>query len=126
MPNGLGIFGGPERRSRIRFPIELATRYAILGRQEIQGKGRTVNISSHGVLIACAHEVSPGTSIRVVIEWPTLLGNVYPLALHIQGSVVRSDCGLVAVQFSTYELRTQPKPPDRESQPILRWRIRRR
>jgi hypothetical protein len=75
-------FNGPERRRRIRFPIELGARYAVHGRQEIEGTGRTVNISSQSVLITSAHEVSPDTSIRVVIEWPILMDNNCPLALH--------------------------------------------
>jgi PilZ domain len=109
---GLKPFKGPELRRRTRFPIELGARYAVHGRQEAEGTGRTVNISSQGVLITSAHQVSPGTSIRVVIEWPILIGNVCPLALHIYGRVVRSDRGLIAVRFSTQELRTQPKPPN--------------
>ena len=105
-------FDGPERRSRIRFPIALAARYAIAGQQEIASAGKTVNISSHGALLRSAHAMLPGTSIRVVIEWPILIGNWRPLALHIHGTVVRSDHGLVAVRFSTHEFRTQRKPPD--------------
>jgi PilZ domain len=121
----VSTFDGPERRSRIRFPIELAARYAVVGRQDIEGTGRTLNISSHGALITSAHEVSPGTSIRVVIEWPILLGSVRPLALHTHGTVVRSDHGLVAVRFSTHEFRTQPKPPD-QVQDLPKWRVRSR
>jgi hypothetical protein len=108
-------FDGPERRMRIRFPIALGARYAVVGQQETEGTGETVNISSHGVLITSTPEVSPGTPMGVVIEWPILIGSVCPLALHILGTVVRSDRGHVAVKFSTYELRTQPKPFDRVS-----------
>ena len=71
----LSTCDGPERRSRIRFPITLAARYAITGQQEIASAGKTVNVSSHGALIRSAQEVLPGTSIRVVIEWPILIGN---------------------------------------------------
>jgi PilZ domain len=113
----LSIFDGSERRSRIRFPVALDVRYAVVGRQAIEGTGRTVNISSHGVLITSAHKVSPRNPIRVVIEWPILIDNVWPLALHIHGMVVRSDYGLVAVQFSRYELRTQPKPRNQVQPP---------
>ena len=108
----LSTFDGPERRSRIRFPFALAARYAITGQQEIASAGKTVNISSLGALLRSPDEVLPGTSIRVVIEWPILIGNGRPLALHAYGTVVRSDHGLVAVRFSAHELRTQPKPPD--------------
>ena len=119
----LSTFDGPERRRRIRFPIELGARYTVDGRPEIEGTGRTANISSHGVLINLAHEVSPDTSIRVVIEWPILIGNVSPLVLHIHGRVVRSDRSLVAVRFWTHELCTQPKPPDLlQGQRVPKWR----
>ena len=104
----LNTLNGPERPRRLRFPIELGARYAVPGRLEIEGTSRTVNISSHGVLITSPHDLSPGTRIRVMIEWPISLSNICPLALHIRGRVVRSDCGLVAVRFSTYELRTKP------------------
>ena len=123
--DGLSTFEGLERRSRIRFPIALDAHYAVVGRQEIVGMGRTMNISSHGVLITSAREWTPGASVSVVIEWPILLGSVRPLALHIQGRVVRSDRGLVAVRFSTHELRTQPKPPD-QVQAVAEWRVRSR
>lgn len=106
-------FDGPERRTRIRFPIALGARYGVVGQQATEGAGRTVNISSHGVLITSSPKVSPGTPMGVVIEWPILIGSAGPLALHILGTVVRFDQGLVAVQFSTYELSAQPKPLDR-------------
>jgi hypothetical protein len=100
-----------ERRGKTRFPIELVARYAVQGPQEIEGTGRTVNISSNGLLMTSAHEVSPSTSISVVVQWPIAIGNV-PLALHIRGSVVRCDHGFVAVRIGTHELRPGPKPPE--------------
>jgi PilZ domain-containing protein len=100
-----------ERRSKSRFPIALVARYGVPARLE-KVTGKTVNISSNGVLMTSTSRVSPGTSIRVVIEWPIVICNVRPLALYIHGTVVRSDGGLVAVRFSTHELRTKPKPPD--------------
>jgi hypothetical protein len=107
-------FDGMERRLRTRFPIELRVRYAASGRRrEIAGAGRTVNISSRGVLMSSAHELSPATSIKVAIEWPVLIDDTCPLALHIRGTVVRSESGLVAIRFAGHEMRTQPKPPDR-------------
>jgi len=50
-----------------------------------------------------------GASIRVVVEWPVLMDETCPLALHIRGNVIRSDQDLVAVQFSCHELCTQAK-----------------
>jgi hypothetical protein len=98
-----------ERRRRIRFPIELGVHYTVDGLNNISGSGKTVNISSNGVLLESAHGVRPNSSIEVVIEWPVPVGNVSALALHIGGKVVRSHPGLIAVRFSTHELRTRPK-----------------
>src|SRR5258705_5604596 len=106
----LSGFDQPERRNRIRFPIGLDARYKVDARNDLSGTGQTVNISSNGVLITSAHEMSLDTSIRVVIEWPVLLGDVCSVAMHIHGRVVRSGDGLVAVHFNRSELRTQPKP----------------
>jgi len=112
---GLSDFDGQEHRRRIRFPIALGAHYAFAGQEDIKGTGWTVNISSLGALITTAHDVPPGTSIRIVIQWPILLGDFCPLALHIHGMVVRSDPGssrsLIAVRFAAHELRVQSKPP---------------
>ena len=104
-------FLGPERRRRIRFPIELGARYAVDGQQVIQGAGRTVNISSQGVLMTTAHKMSPHTAITVAIEWPIFAGNVDPLVLYLSGLAVRSEPGLVAVRFSSHKFRTRLNPP---------------
>jgi hypothetical protein len=108
-------FDESERRGKTRFSIALVARYAIHGPQEIEGTGLTVNISSHGLLMTSAQEVSPGTLISVVIQWPIVIGDV-PLALHIRGTVVRSGRDFVGVRIATHELRTGPKPPDRQGQ----------
>jgi len=102
---------GTERRRRIRFPIALSARCLVIGQQETEDACWTLNISSHGALITSTPAVRPGTRIGVVMDWPILIGNLCPLALHILGKVVRSEDGMIAVQFSTYELRTQPKLP---------------
>ena len=101
--------GQPERRHRTRFPIELGARYTVEGCREIERAGRTVNISSGGLLITSADKLALGASIKVVVEWPVLMDETCPLALHIHGNVIRSDQDLVAVQFSCHELRTQAK-----------------
>ena len=114
-------FDEPERRKKTRFPIGLVARYTVQRPHKIEGAGLTVNISSRGVLMTSTYEVSPGTSIRVVIEWPIVIGNVCPLALHIRGTVVRSDRSLVAVRFKTYEFRTRPKLPESTGAPLMSY-----
>src|ERR1035438_6450875 len=60
-----------ERRSRVRFPLELHVRYRTLGRGcSFTGAGLVVNMSSTGVLIASQHEIDAGTRLELNIEWP--------------------------------------------------------
>ena len=92
-------FDNPDRRSRIRFSLVLGARYTVAGPSQIKGTGWTVNISSRGVLIVSTHKVLPGTSIQLAVDWPIVRGNVARLALYLPGKVVRSDRGLVAVEF---------------------------
>ena len=110
----------PERRRRTRFPIELRARYVVEGSQEIERPSRTVNISSGGLLLTSADKLALGASIRVVVEWPVLIGESCPLALHIRGKVVRSGPNVAAVRFSSYELRTQAKSTRRLGG-LLEW-----
>ena len=114
----MSTFAGPERRRKTRFPIELGTRYAVHAEQEIQGEGLTVNISSRGVLIRAAHNLPPKMPISVMMEWPVPNDDAGRLSLHIYGTVMRSENGLVAVRFSIYELRTRTKRPERQRQPV--------
>ena len=123
MPN-MSAFAAVDRRRKTRFPIELGARYTVHARQELEGKALTVNISSRGVLMRAAHVLPPHVSISVIIEWPVLIDHAGPLALHLYGTVMRSGSGLIAIQFSTYELRTRIKPPERQRQvPNLRTRL---
>jgi hypothetical protein len=107
-----------ERRHRTRFPIELGVHYTVEG-HEAERAGRTVNISSCGLLITSADKLDLGASIRVVVEWPVLMDGMCPLALHIRGNVIRSEQKLVAVRFSSHELRTTGKSLRRVS--IVEW-----
>lgn len=107
---------------KTRFSIELGTRYAVHARQEIQGEGLTVNISSRGVLMRAARDLPANTSISVMIEWPVLIDHAAPLALHIYGTIVRSESGLAAIRFSVHELRPRTKHPEQQRQPVSNLR----
>ena len=88
-----------ERRSRIRFPLKLRARFAVVGEAKIEGTGRTVNLSSQGALIRCAQNLSSGTRLRVMIEWPIFVGGNRVLLLDTQGIVVRAENDCTAVHF---------------------------
>lgn len=96
-----------ERRSRVRFPVELTVRYRSMGRRStVLGMGRTLNMSSGGLLIACEHELRTGVRLELNIEWPSLLDGSIPLQLVATGKVVRSAGSGFAVAFASYQFRT--------------------
>ena len=98
-----------ERRSSVRFPLELRVRYRILGRGHTFAAGWVVNMSSGGVLVACRHEISAGTRLELDIEWPSLLDGRVPLQLITVGRVVRSDPFSFAVALGRHQFRTMRK-----------------
>lgn len=100
----------PDRRHSGRFPIERDLRYRVLSKRsgEETGEGRTVNISSSGVLFTSAHALFPGQRMEVAISWPAQLDNRCPLKLVARGRVVRCDENHAAMEIQQYEFRIQP------------------
>jgi hypothetical protein len=99
-----------ERRVKSRYPVELNVRYQILGASgPTAGVGQTVNMSSSGMLLACASDVAEGTRIKVFVEWPSLLNGITPLQLITVGTVVRSTPIGVSVVFESYQFRTMSR-----------------
>ena len=99
-----------ERRSKTRFPLALNVRYrTLLKKVDVAGIGRTLNISSTGLLVASAHELGPGTRLEVTLEWPWLLDERTPLQLVAQARVVRRDQRGFAVALERYQFRTMKR-----------------
>src|SRR5215467_12174343 len=101
----------PERRQSIRFPIECEVRYKVLNTRgdRVSGCGKTVNISSSGVLFFSEHDLPTGTRLEVSIGWPVLLNEKCSLNLVIQGRVIRRMTNQTAVQIQHYEFRTHAR-----------------
>ena len=96
-----------ERRAKCRYEMNLNVRYQTMGAAgPVAGVGQTVNVSSSGVFVTGASNVSEGTRIRLVIEWPSLLNGTTPLQLITIGTVVRRHSSGVAVAFEGYQFRT--------------------
>ena len=97
-----------DQRSNRRYPIALEIEYKLLrkGRVERLGLGRTLNVSSGGVMFEANEPMPTGSSIELLMHWPFLLEGVCPLKLVIHGSVVRSDGKRVAVRTKHHEFRT--------------------
>jgi len=97
-----------ERRSAVRFAIQQEVRYKLLNRGRSEaGEGKTVNMSSRGVLFTTDRELLPGERLELSVNWPARLDNRRPLKLVATGKVVRCQQGLAAISIDRYEFRTQ-------------------
>jgi hypothetical protein len=101
--------GHADRRHSDRFPIEREVRYKILNKRsgEEAGDGKTVNISSSGVLFTAEHILLPGRRLELSINWPAQLNNKCALKLVARGRIVRFEDGRAAMEIQQYEFRTQ-------------------
>ncbi len=97
-----------ERRNALRFPIEQDVRYKIFNRNTIEvGSGRTVNMSSNGVLFTTERMLGPGERVELSVNWPAQLDNRCALKLVTMGRVVRTNGNVAAIAIERYEFRTQ-------------------
>lgn len=78
---------------------------------EEMGDGRTINISSSGVLFTSEHILLPGRRLELSISWPAQLNNKVALKLVARGRVVRFEQGRAAIEIQQYEFRTQSVVP---------------
>ena len=98
-----------ERRRYSRFPIEREVRYKTLSQRAeiLAGVGKTLNISSSGVLFTADRQLPVGTRIEVSISWPAQLNEKCLLNLVARGRIIRQDGEQLALQIQQYEFRTQ-------------------
>ena len=101
-----------ERRKSSRFPIERELRYKTLNQRSeiLAGNGKTLNISSSGVLFTSDHDLAVGTRLEVSISWPAQLNEKCLLNLVARGRITRHTKGQLALQIQQYEFRTQSRP----------------
>jgi PilZ domain len=100
------------RRKSQRFPIGLDVHYRTLGRRSdaFVGTGKTINISSSGVLFTSQHELPIGTRLEVSMRWPMKLNEKCGLNLVATGRVVRHAKGQLALRFQEWQFRTTSQP----------------
>ena len=97
-----------DRRTSDRFPIEREVRYRILSKRsdDEPGAGKTVNISSSGVLFTTEQMLLPGRRLEVSVSWPAQLNEKCSLKLVARGKIVRCEDGKAAIEIQQYEFRT--------------------
>jgi hypothetical protein len=101
-----------ERRHSDRFPIEREVRYRIINKRgsEEAGEGKTINMSSSGVLFTSEQMLVPGRRVELSISWPAQLNDKCFLKLVARGRVVRFEDGRTAIEIQQYEFRTLASP----------------
>jgi len=99
-----------DQRARGRYPIRLELQYKLLRgtRVERAGTGKTLNISSHGVLFETEDLLPSRGLVELAMQWPFLLHGVCGLNLVMRGRIVRSagNGKATAVRADFHEFRT--------------------
>jgi hypothetical protein len=110
-----------DRRRTDRFPIQRDLHYRVLNKRggDETGDGKTVNISSSGVLFSSDHILLPGRRVELSISWPVQLNGKCGLRLVARGKVVRYEDKHAAIEILQYEFRTQFAAGNSGPQPIL-------
>jgi hypothetical protein len=99
----------PERRDAKRLSIERDVQYRLLTRREgePEGAGKTLNMSSSGVLFSTDQTLLPGRRMELSISWPAHLDNKCALKLVARGRVVRFEGNAAALEIMQHEFRTK-------------------
>jgi PilZ domain len=97
-----------ERRTKRRYPIHLEVHYKLLKQRRVErlGAGRTLNISSGGVLFEADGVLPPNGPIELALNWPFLLHGSCNLKLVIRGRIVRTADRAIAIRADFHEFRT--------------------
>jgi PilZ domain len=105
---------GGDRRFDRRYQLQLELRWKLIRRKKVQdtGAGRTIDLSSGGILFDAARPLPVGLNVELSISWPVLLHNVAPMQLVVSGRIIRTNGVHVAVQVTQHEFRTIGVPAD--------------
>jgi len=97
-----------ERRTGHRFQLTLDLCYRLMVRQSppTLGFGKTIDVSSRGVLFESENLLPSRGDIEISLKWPMLLNSTCNLQLIIKGRIVRLNERKVAVYSETREFRT--------------------
>jgi len=101
--------GSIDRRMTNRFPVQQEIKYRLLQPRSEQraGVGKTVDISSGGILFTTDQRLPVGRTIEIAMHWPARLNGTCPLQFVATGRVIRADRTSAAVRIQKYEFRTR-------------------
>lgn len=94
-----------DRRFTRRYPITVDLEYKAVGNDgtTIVGFGRTLNLSTSGVLFESDQPLQHGMRIELAIAWPALLNGSLALNLRLCGRVARSERNTCAIRIREHE-----------------------
>ena len=99
-----------ERRASTRFPIEQEVSYRAMDHKAAvpeTGIGKTIDISSSGVLFGTQQRLRFGKRVEISVNWPAVLEGGCLLKLVAVGRVVRAEDTRAAMSIEQYEFRTR-------------------
>jgi len=101
-----------DRRSDRRYPLLLGLRWKLIRRKRVldTGIGSTLDLSRGGIRFESDRPLPEGFNVELAVSWPVLLHNVAPMQLVVQGRIVRSESGRIAIRMSEHEFRTVGVP----------------
>jgi hypothetical protein len=106
-----------DRRQDRRYRIHLDLRWKLIRRRRVleTGVGKTVDLSSGGILFDAGRQLPVGLHVELSISWPVLLRNEAPMQLIVSGRVVRTSQNTTAVAMAQHEFRTSGMLADRSN-----------
>src|ERR1017187_2642574 len=117
-----------ERRATRRFAIEQEVSYKVLDHRAAVpegGAGKTLDISSKGVLFETEQRLRPGKRVEVSVNWPAQLEGGCPLKFVAVGRVVRAGEARAAMPIKQHKSppRRNKELPAIEPERISRSRV---
>lgn len=106
-----------ERRQHLRYPLHLEGECWLLREAEAKKHafGRTLNISSGGILFETEDGWPLQGEVELLLVWPAYLNQVYPLRLRIRGRIVRNEGRSIAIDMQHYEFCIAENVPPRRA-----------
>ncbi|MGH9720130.1 MAG: PilZ domain-containing protein [Bryobacteraceae bacterium] len=98
-----------DRRASQRLPIEREVRYKVYDGKTVKliGSGKTVNISSGGVLFTTENPLAQGERVELSMSWPAQLNGTLSLKFVAMGRLVRCSESQAALAIERYEFKTR-------------------
>ena len=102
-----------ELRACERYPLQFDVKYRVFGKGHtiFAGTARTINISSHGVLLTPTEATTKGELIELSIDWNSGASGAAKMNLEVLGRVVRIDTRGTAVQILRYGFTSREYSP---------------